>query len=180
MLTIIYGIVGFTVVILALVAILMVARSQLVATGDVTIGINGDPENALTASAGSTLLNTLADNNLFIPSGGGQWAVQGPIMMGAAQELGADLPRVAMSVALGDQWTNLIQPLAIMPVLAIAGISVRKIMGFTFFALLWSGVVFAVALLLCGSLSGKRKEVTSTTSGPRARKSRAAARAVSW
>ena len=67
--------------------------------------------------------------NLFIPSGGGQWAVQGPIMMAAAQEIGADLPRVAMAVALGDQWTNLIQPLALVPVLAIAGISVRHIMG---------------------------------------------------
>ncbi len=86
--------------------------------------------------------------NLFIPSGGGQWAVQGPIMMAAAQELGADLPRVAMSVALGDQWTNLIQPLAIVPVLTIAGISVRRIMGYTFVALLWSGIVFAAALAL--------------------------------
>lgn len=86
--------------------------------------------------------------NLFIPSGGGQWAVQGPIMMAAAQELGADLPRVAMSVALGDQWTNLIQPLAIVPVLTIAGISVRRIMGYTFVALIWSGLVFAVALAL--------------------------------
>jgi short-chain fatty acids transporter len=86
--------------------------------------------------------------NLFIPSGGGQWAVQGPIMMAAAQEIGADLPRVAMAVALGDQWTNLIQPLALVPVLAIAGISVRHIMGYTFIALLWSGLVFTLALVL--------------------------------
>jgi short-chain fatty acids transporter len=86
--------------------------------------------------------------NLFIPSGGGQWAVQGPIMMAAAQEIGADLPRVAMSVALGDQWTNLIQPLALVPVLAIAGIGVRHIMGYTFIALLWSGLVFGLALTL--------------------------------
>ncbi|HVS65556.1 MAG TPA: TIGR00366 family protein [Thermoanaerobaculia bacterium] len=85
--------------------------------------------------------------NLFVPSGGGQWAVQGPIMMAAAQELGADLPRVAMSVALGDQWTNLIQPLALLPVLAIARIQVSKIMGYTFIALFWTGAVFAVALL---------------------------------
>jgi short-chain fatty acids transporter len=86
--------------------------------------------------------------NLFIPSGGGQWAVQGPIMMAAAQELSADLPRVAMSIALGDQWTNLIQPLAIIPVLTIAGIGVREIMGYTFVALLWSGLVFSLALAL--------------------------------
>ncbi len=86
--------------------------------------------------------------NLFIPSGGGQWAVQGPIMMAAAQQVGADLPRVAMSVALGDQWTNLIQPLAIIPVLTIAGIGVREIMGYTFVALLWSGMLFSLALIL--------------------------------
>ncbi|MGE4607581.1 MAG: TIGR00366 family protein [Myxococcota bacterium] len=86
--------------------------------------------------------------NLFIPSGGGQWAVQGPIMMAAAERLGADLPRVAMSVALGDQWTNLIQPLAIIPVLTIAGIGAREIMGYTFVALLWSGIIFSLALLL--------------------------------
>jgi len=86
--------------------------------------------------------------NLFIPSGGGQWAVQGPIMMSAAQQIGADLPRVAMSVALGDQWTNLIQPLTILPVLTIAGIGVHKVMGYTFVALLWSGLLFALALTL--------------------------------
>ncbi|MEQ8801852.1 MAG: TIGR00366 family protein, partial [Haliea sp.] len=49
--------------------------------------------------------------NVFIPSGGAQWAVQGPIMLTAAQQLGADLPLTAMAVAMGDQWTNLIQPL---------------------------------------------------------------------
>jgi short-chain fatty acids transporter len=86
--------------------------------------------------------------NLFVPSGGGQWAVQGPIMMAAAAQIGADLPRVALSVALGDQWTNLIQPLAILPVITIAGIGLRHIMGYTFVALLWSGAIFAVSLLL--------------------------------
>lgn len=86
--------------------------------------------------------------NIFIPSGGGQWAVQGPIMMAAAQEVGADLPRVAMGVALGDQWTNLVQPLVLMPVLMIANIGAREIMGYTFVALFWTGAVFSLALLL--------------------------------
>ena len=73
MLTVLFGIIGFTVVILALVAILMVARAQLVASGDVTITINGDPDKALTTYAGGNLLNTLADAKLFIPSAcGGQ------------------------------------------------------------------------------------------------------------
>ena len=86
--------------------------------------------------------------NLFIPSGGGQWAVQGPLMMAAAQQVGADLPRVAMGVALGDQWTNLIQPLVLVPVLAVAKIGAREIMGYTFIALGFTGAIFAVALAL--------------------------------
>jgi short-chain fatty acids transporter len=86
--------------------------------------------------------------NVFIPSAGGQWAVQGPIMMSAALELGADIPRTAMAVAIGDEWTNLIQPLGIVPVLAIAQIPLRKMIGYCFVALLYSGVVFSLALLL--------------------------------
>jgi short-chain fatty acids transporter len=84
--------------------------------------------------------------NMFIPSGGGQWVVQGPIMVAAAQSLGADLPRVAMSVALGDQWTNLIQPLSIVPVIAIAQVPLRQVMGYCFLAFIFSGVVFSAAL----------------------------------
>jgi Na+-transporting NADH:ubiquinone oxidoreductase subunit F len=73
MLTVVYGIVGFTVVIVALVVILLFARSRLVSSGQVTITINDDPAKALHTSAGSTLLSTLADNKLFIPSAcGGQ------------------------------------------------------------------------------------------------------------
>jgi len=80
--------------------------------------------------------------NLFIPSGGGQWAVQGPIMMDAAVQLSADLPLTAMAVALGDQWTNLIQPLVVIPILAIAGLHVRQIMGYMVIALGWTGLIF--------------------------------------
>src|SRR5699024_5332550 len=42
----------------------------------------------------------------FVPSGGGQWAVQGPIMIPAALEIGADTAKTAMGVAWGDAWTN--------------------------------------------------------------------------
>lgn len=86
--------------------------------------------------------------NLFIPSGGGQWAVQGPIAMQAAVELGADIPKVAMAVALGDQWTNLIHPLIAFPVLAIAGLQARDIMGYCAVALLYTGPIFLLSLLL--------------------------------
>lgn len=86
--------------------------------------------------------------NIFIPSGGGQWAVQGPLMMSVAQQAGADLPRVAMAVALGDQWTNLIQPLTLIPAMTIAGVAVRDVMPYTFVALVFTGCVFALALFL--------------------------------
>jgi short-chain fatty acids transporter len=86
--------------------------------------------------------------NLFIPSGGGQWAVQGPIAMQAAIELGADVPITAMAVAFGDQWTNLIQPLIAIPVLAIAGLHVRDIMGYCAVALIYTGPIFVISILL--------------------------------
>ena len=71
--TIIAGVATFTGVVLALVVILMAARSRLVQSGDVRILINGDPDKALKTQAGSTLLSTLASNQIFIPSAcGGQ------------------------------------------------------------------------------------------------------------
>ena len=53
--------------------------------------------------------------NFFVPSGGGQWAVQGPIMMPAGANLGIDAGRTAMAIAWGDQWTNMIQPFWALP-----------------------------------------------------------------
>ena len=73
MLTIVWGVIAFTVVIVTLVLVLVAARSQLIASGDVTITINDDPDKAIRTAAGSSLLGTLADNKLFIPSAcGGQ------------------------------------------------------------------------------------------------------------
>ena len=66
--TIMLGVAMFTVVILSLVAILMIAKRQLVPSGEVTISINDNPDLALTVQSGGTLLGTLADNKIFIPS----------------------------------------------------------------------------------------------------------------
>ena len=86
--------------------------------------------------------------NMFIPSGGGQWAVQGPIVIDAAKQLGASLPKTAMGVAIGDQWTNMIQPFWTIPLLAIAGLHVRDIMGYCVITLILTGVIFGVGLLV--------------------------------
>lgn len=84
--------------------------------------------------------------NLFVPSGGGQWAVQAPVMLPAAEALGADIPRVAMAVAWGDAWTNLLQPFWALPVLAIAGLKAKDIMGFCLVQLLVTGVIISLLL----------------------------------
>lgn len=65
---IILGVAMFTFVILALVFVLLAAKARLVNSEAVTIGINGDPTHSLRVPAGNTLLNTLANNKIFIPS----------------------------------------------------------------------------------------------------------------
>lgn len=86
--------------------------------------------------------------NLFIPSGGGQWAVQGPIMISAGMELGVSNAKTAMAVAWGDAWTNMIQPFWALPLLAIAGLKVKDIMGFCVIILIYSFFPIAIGLLL--------------------------------
>jgi short-chain fatty acids transporter len=85
--------------------------------------------------------------NFFVPSGGGQWAVQGPIMLDAATQLGASLPKTAMAVAWGDAWTNMIQPFWALPALAIAGLKAKDIMGYLVMVLVVSGVVISLGFL---------------------------------
>jgi Na+-transporting NADH:ubiquinone oxidoreductase subunit F len=62
------GVAMFTVVVLALVALLLTARRRLVPSGEVTVTINDDPAKALKVAAGDTLLGTLASRKIFIPS----------------------------------------------------------------------------------------------------------------
>ena len=84
--------------------------------------------------------------NFFVPSGGGQWAVQAPIMLQAAQDLGVSYSKTAMAIAWGDAWTNMIQPFWALPALAIAGLRAKDIMGYCVFVLLVSGVVISIGL----------------------------------
>ena len=88
--------------------------------------------------------------NMFVPSGGGQWAVQGPITIEAAKMMGIDTVKSAMMVAWGDQWTNMIQPFWALPLLGLAGLSAKDIMGYTTMTLLWSGLVLSIFALLVG------------------------------
>jgi short-chain fatty acids transporter len=90
--------------------------------------------------------------SLFVPSGGGHWGVQGPIAVEAARQLGESSPaylgKVSMSVAAGEAVANMIQPFWLLPVLAIAKLSVRKVMGYTVAAFLVGFVIFGIAMLV--------------------------------
>ena len=79
--------------------------------------------------------------NFFVPSGGGQWAVQGPIVMPAAAKMGIEPGRAGMAIAWGDQWTNMIQPFWALPALGVAGLSAKDIMGFLVVVLIFTGIV---------------------------------------
>lgn len=86
--------------------------------------------------------------NFFVPSGGGQWAVQAPVMMPAGAELGVDAAKTAMAIAWGDAWTNMIQPFWALPALAIAGLGAKDVMGYCLLALLGSGVIIGLGLMI--------------------------------
>jgi len=70
---IILGVSMFTAIVIALVLVILFAKSKLVSSGDVTISINGDPEKSVVTAAGGKLLGALADQGIFVPSacGGG-------------------------------------------------------------------------------------------------------------
>ncbi|MGO4890474.1 short-chain fatty acid transporter [Anaerobacillus sp. MEB173] len=86
--------------------------------------------------------------NVFVPSGGGQWAVQAPIMLPAGLELGVDTTKTVMAVAWGDAWTNLIQPFWALPALAIAGLGARDIMGYCLIMLFVTGALISLGLFI--------------------------------
>ena len=88
--------------------------------------------------------------NFFVPSGGGQWAVQAPIVMPAATQMGIEYGRSAMAIAWGDQWTNMIQPFWALPALGVAGLSARNIMGYLVIVTIFTGVVACGGFLVWG------------------------------
>ena len=90
--------------------------------------------------------------NFFVPSGGGQWAVQGPIMMPAGLELGVHPSITGMAIAWGDQWTNMIQPFWALPALGAAGLGAKDIMGYCVLTLLAMAVVAIVGFLIVGTI----------------------------
>ncbi len=84
--------------------------------------------------------------NIFVPSGGGQWIVQGPIIAEAAQALGVALPKNIMALAYGDQLTNMLQPFWALPLLGITRLKAKDILPYSGLVMLVGFVLF-IALL---------------------------------
>lgn len=86
--------------------------------------------------------------NMFVPSGGGHWAIQAPIMFAAGANLGVDPGLTGIAIAWGDAWTNLIQPFWAIPALAIAKLNAKDIMGFCIIDLIVTGIIICGGLLI--------------------------------
>jgi short-chain fatty acids transporter len=86
--------------------------------------------------------------NFFVPSGGGQWAIQGPVLLQAAQELGADIPKTVMAMSYGDQLTNMLQPFWALPLLGITKLKAHEILPYTFLFFLLGGCIFFSVLFV--------------------------------
>jgi short-chain fatty acids transporter len=86
--------------------------------------------------------------NLFVPSGGGQWAIQGPMAIDSALRLGVPLPKVIMALAYGDELTNMLQPFWALPLIGITRLKVKEILPYTLLFMLCGFCVYSAALLL--------------------------------
>jgi len=86
--------------------------------------------------------------NLFVPSGGGQWAVQGPIAVKSAQMMGVNVIKVATAQAWGNCWSNMLQPFWAIALLGITGLKARDIIGYSTAVMLVTGIIYIIGSFL--------------------------------
>ncbi|MEN1786285.1 MAG: TIGR00366 family protein [Bacteroidota bacterium] len=86
--------------------------------------------------------------NLFVPSGGGQWAVQGPLVIESSLSMGVPLPKTIIALAYGDQWTNMLQPFWALPLLAITRLKAGQLLPYTLVFMIIGGLIFLGGLFL--------------------------------
>ncbi|MCQ9618299.1 TIGR00366 family protein [Paenalcaligenes niemegkensis] len=119
----------------------MMAKSGLVETfANLLISVSNQYTLPLTSFYSAALIN------LAIPSAGGQWAVQGPILVDAAQKLDVDISLIVMAYSYGDQLTNGIQPMWMLPLLGIAALKARDILGYTAVMMIVAFIIFNLGL----------------------------------
>ena len=86
--------------------------------------------------------------NIFIPSGGGQWLVQAPILIESCLALNIPLEKGIMALAYGDQLTNMLQPFWALPLLGITGLKAQKIFPYTLVLFVLGLVIFSTCIFL--------------------------------
>lgn len=86
--------------------------------------------------------------NIFVPSGGGQWVIQGPIIIESALKLGVPLEKVIMALAYGDQITNMLQPFWALPLLGITKLKAKEILPYTLIAMFVGSLIYIIGILL--------------------------------
>ncbi|SNY94644.1 short-chain fatty acid transporter [Flagellimonas pacifica] len=86
--------------------------------------------------------------NIFVPSGGGQWAIQGPLVLESSLQLGVSLPKAVMALAYGDQITNMLQPFWALPLLGITKLKAKEILPYTLLFMLVGSLIYIGGLLV--------------------------------
>lgn len=119
----------------------MMASSGLIAIfAENLVSISNEFTFPLAVMASSAIVN------LFVPSAGGQWAVQGPLVVQAAEALNVDMGQAIIAFGYGDQLTNALQPMWMLPLLGVTQLKARDILGYTAVAMLVVGAVYAVCI----------------------------------
>jgi short-chain fatty acids transporter len=86
--------------------------------------------------------------NIFVPSGGGQWSLQAPVLIEASYQLGVPLHKSIMAMVYGDQLTNMMQPLWALPLLGITGLKAREVLPYTLVTMCVATVIFTAVLVI--------------------------------
>jgi len=86
--------------------------------------------------------------SLFIPSGGSKWAIEAPYVMAAAKALSVPAPHAILAYAWGDMSTHFLQPFWAIPLLAIARVEFKDIVGYLAILFVVNFVVVSAAFIL--------------------------------
>ena len=122
--------------------------SMMKSSGLATITVNAVVTTASKSSLPLLTFFSAGILNIFVPSGGGQWAVQGPIMVEILHQLDGDLSKTILAFCYGDQWTNLLQPFWALALLGITGLRASQIMGYCITVMLIGILAFSGILLI--------------------------------
>ncbi len=119
----------------------MMASSGLVAIfAGVLVSVSNDFTFPFAAMVSAAVVN------LAVPSAGGQWAVQGPLLVEAAQGIDANIGQTIIAFGYGDQLTNALQPMWMLPLLGVAQLKARDILGYTAVAMFAIGTIYALVI----------------------------------